>query len=76
MPRYYFELWDEQVRSDDEGSEMASVEEARLHGILFAAEYLRDHPELLGRSREVRVTVRDEQARIVQTVVTLAANGG
>jgi len=75
MPRYFFELWDHEIRPDDEGSEMASVEEARLHGVLYAAEYLRDHPELLRESREVRVTVRDEAARIVQTVVTLAANG-
>jgi len=75
MPRYFFELWDDAIRADDEGSEMASVEEARLHGILLAAEYLRDHPEMLSQSREIRITVRDEQARIVQTVVTLVANG-
>ena len=45
---------------DDEGCELASIADARLMAVRFAAETIRDEPHLVWKGKEFRVEVTDE----------------
>lgn len=75
MPRYFFDLAKHEDSADDEGTELADIDAARLEAMQFTGEYLREHPDMAWDGRELRVIVRDQQARVVFTVVTLGVDG-
>lgn len=60
MPRYFFHTADGGVQRDDEGTELAGVEAARVAAIRFAGEVLASEPNSLGDSGEFQVRVLDE----------------
>ena len=74
MPLYFFNLEDHVRDVDDEGSEFPDLEQARVAGVVFAGEYLSDHPELIRDGRKFVVDVRDEADRPVIKITVLASN--
>ncbi|MEN2785850.1 DUF6894 family protein [Sphingomonas qilianensis] len=61
MPLFHFDLADHVREPDPEGTVLPSVAAARIQAIVFAGEYLRDHPKLINEGRDFRVEVSDEE---------------
>jgi hypothetical protein len=76
MPRYYFELADGGRESDDRGTELPDLDAARLAAIVFAGEYISDHPEVVVDRRSLRVLVTDEAGvERLAVAITVASAG-
>lgn len=69
MPRYFFDICNAQVRPDDEGSLLADDKAASVQAILFAAEYLKDHPALVEDGKRMEIQVMDEGRSAIFSVV-------
>lgn len=65
MARYYFNIENDGLSRDDEGTELANADKARVQGVIFAGEYLRDNPCLVWDGTRFRVEVRDEADTIL-----------
>jgi hypothetical protein len=72
MPRYFFDLHDHKRDADDEGTELANDDEARVQAIIFTGDYLRDHPQLVSNGSRFRVALRDEADAVLLNVVVTA----
>jgi hypothetical protein len=53
---------------DDEGVELASLADARKEAVVFAAETLKDRPEIAWRDKQFCVQVEDENGQVVCVV--------
>jgi hypothetical protein len=76
VPRFFFDLDDHEKSPDQEGTELASADAARVQGVVFAGAYLRDHPEIIWDGQEIRVIVRDENKSAIFSVIALSVDGG
>ena len=72
MPKYFFNLADGHVSLDQEGSEVVSLEQARIEAVIYAASILRDRPDEVWAGGNWRVEVADEQGILLFTVVVMA----
>ena len=68
MPRYYFDIYDDQFTiTDDQGEELAGLEPAKKHAIEVAASVGKDiFPK--GHSK-VTVIVRDDERPVFEATV-------
>ncbi|HEV2818193.1 MAG TPA: hypothetical protein VGW40_13355 [Allosphingosinicella sp.] len=57
MPLYYFDIVDGARRADLDGTECATLDEARLQAIRFAGELLRYHADAIWEGHDLRVEV-------------------
>ncbi|MGU3389978.1 DUF6894 family protein [Sphingomonas sp. M1A8_2b] len=69
MPRYFFDIDDHKHVSDDDGTDLADDEEARVQAVIFAGDYLSDHPAIVRDGARFRVAVRDGQGHVLLTTV-------
>ena len=74
VPRYFFDLADNNREIDDDGIELPGHAEARREAVIFLGATIRDEPEKIWDGRELRVEVRDEERRLVLTVIALAVD--
>lgn len=74
MPRYFFNLDDHHHDVDHEGTELVSAEEARVQAVIFAGDYLREHPKLVWDGSRFSVAVLDEAGTMLLTVVVTVEN--
>lgn len=72
MPRYFFNVENRHSETDDEGVELADPAAARGAAVVFAGEYLRDTPEMVGDGGRLVVEVRDEAGVVLLTVTAEA----
>ena len=72
MPKYFFNLADGRTSLDREGSQIESLEQARLEAVVYAASMLRDRPEEVWAQGNWRVEVSDDQKRLLFTIVVMA----
>ena len=72
MPRYFFNVENRHSETDEEGVELAGPAEARGAAVVFAGEYLRDTPGLIGDGGRLVVEVRDQDGAVLLTVTTEA----
>ncbi len=68
MPRYFFHLTDGGSTPDPVGSELPDVHAARIEAVVYAAQTLKDSPEMAWSDPEVKVRVSDEEGKHVFTV--------
>ncbi|WP_446741152.1 DUF6894 family protein [Sphingomonas sp. H160509] len=54
MPRYFFDIDNHKHVNDDDGTNLADDEEARVQAVIFAGDYLSDHPGDRTRRRSVQ----------------------
>ena len=77
MPRYYFDIHDDQFSTiDDTGAELVGVEAAKAHAIRVAASVAQD---IFPRGqRELVVAVRDAEKPVfsAKVVLTILATSG
>ena len=72
MPKYFFNLVDGRPSLDREGSQIESLEQARLEAVVYAASMLRDRPEEVWAGGNWRVEVSDHHKRLLFTIVVMA----
>ena len=72
MPRYFFDLAGHENSIDKDGLELKNNDVARVQGVAFAGEYLRDHPELIWDGHEIRIHVLNEKREPMFVVVCLS----
>jgi hypothetical protein len=61
MPRYYFDIRDEEDLADSTGLILGDLSAARLEAVRYSAEVLREMPERFWNAQEWSMTVRDSQ---------------
>ena len=76
MPRYFFDLNTHAPAPDDDGTELADDEHARVQAVIFAGDYLSDHPEILRCGAHFRVAVRNDRGSELLAVVVMIAEPG
>ena len=59
---------------DVEGTEMASLADARLEAVRYIGEFIRDRPDVVWMGEEVRVEVTDSQQLVLFTVIVLGVD--
>ncbi len=69
MPRYFFNLDNHAFDEDHEGTVLSDADEARMQAVVFAGDYLRDHPEIVGDGTRFKVAVVDEAGTVLLNVV-------
>ncbi|HXH14833.1 MAG TPA: hypothetical protein VNJ10_01735 [Sphingomonas sp.] len=76
MPRYFFDIVDHTHLGDDDGTDLADDEQARVEAVVFAGDYLSDHPAIVRDGARFRVAVRDGGDRVLLTVVVTVDDPG
>ena len=76
MPRYFFNLDDHKLDEDHEGTVLPDANEARIQAVVFAGDYLRDHPEIVWDGTRFKVAVVDEAGTVLLNVVVTAETPG
>ncbi|PZO52064.1 MAG: hypothetical protein DCF16_10270 [Alphaproteobacteria bacterium] len=69
MPKYFFQVAGGNHVLDVEGRELLSPAAARIDGIKFAGEILRDMPTLLYETSSVKIDVTDEGGQVLFKVL-------
>ena len=64
MPRYFFDIDNHKHVNDDDGTDLADDEVARVQAVIFAGDYLSDHPAIARHGAHFRVAVRNNQGRV------------
>lgn len=72
--RYFFNLAGVVNSSDNHGLELSSLAEARIEAVKFAAEYLRNDPNLIWLGEEFRVEVTTETNQMLFTFISLGVD--
>ena len=72
MPRYFFNIQNQETLPDKEGNELAGPDAARIAAVTFAGEYVRDHPDMIWDGHRFAVEVRDSSDAVVFRVVVAA----
>ncbi|MBC3941852.1 DUF6894 family protein [Sphingomonas albertensis] len=76
MPRYFFDIDNHKHVNDDDGTDLADDEEARVQAVIFAGDYLSDHPAIARHGACFRVTVRNGEGSVLLAVaVTIDEHG-
>ena len=67
--RYFFNQTGVIYDPDDEGIEIASLDEARVEAVRYAAEVMRDHPTLVWHGEDFRTEVTNSDQLLLFTVI-------
>lgn len=71
MPRYFFQVAGGNHILDVDGRNFPNASAARMEGVRFAGEILRDMPTLLYETAFLKIDVTDESGRVLfQVLVT------
>ena len=76
MPRYFFDIDNHKYVNDDDGTDLANDEEARVQAVIFAGDYLSDHPAIARHGARFRVTVRNDEGSVLLAVAVMIDEPG
>ena len=71
--RYFFQLSDGQVLTDDEGSDFADLDAAKVEAAKIAGEWLRDNAHEFAEDGALLIEVMDERRAVLATVTVEAS---
>ena len=74
MARYFFNTVGSDLTRDTTGEEFATVREARIEAVRFAADVLRDNPSIIWEGHDFRVEVTDGKDLMLFTVIILGTD--
>ena len=74
MPLCFFNQAGAVYDPDVEGVELASLSEARIEAVKYAAETLRDRPEIIWQGDEFRVEVTDDKQLILFIFIAIGVD--
>jgi hypothetical protein len=72
--RFFFNLAGAVYDPDNEGTELASMSDARIEAVKFAGQFLKDQPEVVWLGDELRVEVTDSNQLILFTVIVFGVD--
>jgi hypothetical protein len=72
--RFFFNLAGAVYDPDNEGTELASMADARIEAVKFAGQFLKDQPEVVWLGDELRVEVTDSNQLILFTVIVFGVD--
>ena len=72
--RYFFNVAGAVHDPDNKGQDIASLSDARIHAVRFAADYLRDRPDVLWLGEEFRVEVTDKDRKPLFTFIAVGVD--
>ena len=72
--RYFFNRAGAVHSRDNHGHEIGSLSDARIQAVRYAAEYLRDRPELVWLGEEFRVEVTGENDEMLFTFIAVGVD--
>lgn len=72
--RYHFNLAGAVSQPDEKGHELANLSGARIAAVKYAAEYLRDRPELVWLGEEFRIEVTDDNRDTLFTFIAVGVD--
>lgn len=70
--RYFFHTADGSRDRDETGTEFPDHATAQKEAVMFAGEYIADHPDILADRHDFRVEVTDDHNMLLFTVIALA----
>ncbi len=68
MPRYFFNIYNDDVTIDDEGVELADVPAARSYAVVGARSLIVESVGLGHLTRHHRIEIKDESGGLLETV--------
>jgi hypothetical protein len=71
VSRYFFNQIDGEFKPDDEGLELASLDDARFEAVRYAGEVLRDRPSVVWQGEDFRIEVTDAKRLLLFTLVVV-----
>ena len=74
MTLFYFDIADHETYTDEIGSDFRDADAARAGAVVFAGDYLKDHPELIWDGRRATVHVRRTDGAVIFSVVMLTVD--
>jgi hypothetical protein len=74
MPRYFFDIRDGKFMPDDCGTDLPSLQAARVQAVAVAGELLRDDPEKFLDGDEWHIEVRDGDGLVLFTFAFVATD--
>lgn len=72
--RFFFNQLQGEVKLGDEGKEFATVNEARVEAVRYAAEVMRDHPTMIWTGQDFRIEVTNAEKLVLFTVVIVGVD--
>lgn len=74
MARYFFNLTGDPYKRDEEGIHLDGIAAAKTHGIMCAAQLMRDDPASLVNGKDLDVEITDEHGLVVFVINVCATN--
>jgi hypothetical protein len=74
MPRFYFDIRDGEFIPDDEGTELADLEAARIQAVMLSGALLSENPSKFWEGEEWQLEVRDDAHLILFILTFMATN--
>ena len=71
MSRFFFNEIEGEFKPDDQGVELASLDDARLEAVRYAAEVLRDRPSIVWEGDEYRIEVTNAEHLLLFTLIVV-----
>jgi hypothetical protein len=72
MPRYFFDIRDDEYIPDHVGCELIDLEASRIHAVVSSADLLKANPSKFWEGEEWQLEVRNE-ARLILFILTFMA---
>jgi hypothetical protein len=72
MPRFYFDFHDGEVLRDEIGTDLPSLDSARIRSVALSAVVLRDQAKRFWQGDEWRLDVRNESGLVLFTLTFMA----
>ena len=68
MPRYFFDIDNHKHTPDEDGTDLPDDENARVQAVIFAGDYLSDHPGVARHGARFHVAVRNDRGSVLLAV--------
>lgn len=76
LPKYFFQVSGGNHVLDREGSELPNAKAARIQGIKFAGEILKDMPTVLYERADLKIDVTNEDGQVLFKVLVTTFSDG
>jgi hypothetical protein len=71
---FFFNQLNGKLKPDDEGTECATVNDARIEAVRYASEVMREHPTLIWTGQDFRIEVTNAEKLLLFTVVVVGVD--
>jgi hypothetical protein len=65
VPRYFFDITDDETKTDDVGQELEGLNAARIHAVSLSGDLLKNFPDRFWSQGQWSCSVRDEEGLVL-----------